>query len=208
MCRGSATGINDLGLGYAGVTMGVVAAIADHVARAGDTSLFTYNTAQGVCSGTPGSSVGTINDGGSRVGQNKDLLFGMQLLMNYWGDVYTRYLGTVGNIDDRLDGRDPRNGSGWSGVQDTFAAQGNGWYQDLFVKGVYTRQAANTAPYPVTPPSSPGTEPWTGSVGVLPGLLFMFGGLEGIVGHNQLIDPYVAGSPQPLAPPTNLRVVP
>lgn len=168
----------DLGLGYTGSVLGNLGLIADGFARIGDSSLFTYNTANGLC-----GSEGTINDGGSRVGQNKDYLFFMQAYCNYFADVYARYHPSNDSPTDnnRIDGRNPRNGSSWHTIRDTWAAMGNLYYQDNNVKTGYMRTRSGTVAYPATPQSG---DTYEGPSTCMAGWLFQYGQLEGVV------DPY------------------
>lgn len=164
-------GITDVGWAYSGAALGEVFAIADAWARTGDTSLYTFSTALGMC-----GTAGTINDGGSRVGQNRDLLFALQAYMKYPTDVYARYWPTSGVADDRIDGRQPRNSPTWAGIHDTHLVMANVYFQDTFVKQAYTRTHPNSVPYPSSPIGGP--PEWQGENGVFPAMLFMFGQME------------------------------
>ncbi len=172
------------GWAYGSVAAAQVLTIADAHARAGDPSLYEYNTAEGFL-----TTAGTIRDGGNRVGQNKDLLFGLQSFMKYHTDIYARYFPTVGVADDRIDGRTPRNGSTWNGVNDVGLIMANVYFRDAFVKQAYTRTHPGTIPYPPSPADAPRI--WMGHVGIFPGMLFMFGQMEGKVW------PYMANEPTP-----------
>jgi hypothetical protein len=184
----------DLGWAYGGGVLGQAMVIADAFARNGDLSLYTYQTSLGAC-----GTAGTINDGGTRVGQDKDLLFAMQSYAKYNSDTYARYYQNTGDTDYRIDGRDTRSGSNWSGVHDTYLAEANVYFKDTFVKGVYMRTQPGTVAYPSNPISGPPA--WTGENGIFPGILFMYGNMEGKVW------PY-PGEEQELPAPTNLRVQP
>jgi hypothetical protein len=187
-CRGEPESLPDLGWQYTMSTLGQAMDIADALARTGDTSLYTYNTAAGICAATDGSTVGTINDGGARVGENRDLLFAMQSMAKYPSDGYARYLGTIGNQDLRIDGRHPRSGPSWHSISEHFLAVSNRYFQDSQIQAVYRRQASGTVAYPSSPASGSGQEPWTGSNSIYPGVLFLFGQLEGVG------DPYSLGA--------------
>jgi hypothetical protein len=182
-CRGEPGGIEDLGWHYTGSTLGQAITLADAFARTGDLALYTYNTAAGICSGG-NSTAGTINDGGSRVGQNRDLLFAIQAYQKYPSDLYARYVGTS-VPDNRLDGRDPRTPS-WHSINDTSMAPANVYYKDAFVRQVLTRTHANSIAYPASPPTGSGQEPWQGENSIFPGVLFMFGQMD----LETEIDPY------------------
>jgi hypothetical protein len=164
----------DLGWAYTGGTLGSAVVIADHFARAGDTELYTHNTSAGLC-----NTAGTINDGGSRTGQNRDLLFAVQTLMKYTNDTYARFWPTNGDPNSRIDGRHPRDGSSWSGVHDTNVVPANLYFQDNVIKSTYMRTHIGTVPYPANPQGGP--PPWTGENGIYPAMLFMFGDMEGDV---------------------------
>jgi hypothetical protein len=178
-----------VGWAYAGASIGSTVIIADAIARAGDTSLYTYSTSAGGC-----GTAGTINDGGSRNGQNRDLKFAVESYLKYITDGYARYWPSNDSPTDanRIDGRYPRNGSSWHGVHDTHLSLVNNYFQDTFIKQAYTRTHANSVAYPADPQGGP--PPWTGAQGVFPGILFMFGGMEGKV------SPYSATSTPPNAP--------
>ena len=185
----------DLGWGYATAVAGEAVVIADHFARTGDTELYTFSTTQGTC-----GSEGPINDGGSRVGQPRDLLFGIQITMKYMSDEYARYYLNAGNPDYRIDGRNPRDGSRWHGVHETNIVPANVYYQDNDIRAAYMRTKPGTVPYPSQPIGGP--PPWTGENGIYPGVLFMFGDIEGKV------SPYPVGGTDLIPPsaPTNLRM--
>jgi hypothetical protein len=174
----------DLGWAYAGVAIGEMAEVADAYARAGDPSLYQYTTSDGLC-----GSEGTINDGGSRQGQNKDFLFAIQEHMKYITDGYARYWPDTSTENNRIDGRHPRDGSVWHGVHESHLVLSNVYYQDSFVRQAYTRTHPNSIPYPSIPQGVP---PFQGSYGYFPGMLFMYGNLEGLVGLGQPIDPYTS----------------
>jgi hypothetical protein len=182
----------DLGWGYSGNVIGAVVTIADAFARTGDLSLYQYNTALGEC-----GTAGTINDGGSRVGENRDLLFAIQSFMKYPTDLYDRYHLSV-TADNRIDGRNPRNGSNWHGVHETSVIPANLYFRDNFVKQAYTRTHANSIPYGSNAISGPPV--WMGDNGIFPGVLFMFGQME-----DNAANPFLGGSgtspiPAPNAP--------
>jgi hypothetical protein len=200
MCRADVTSLPDLGWHYMGSTLGQAVTIADTFARTGDMSLYMYNTSAGICASTMGSTVGTINDGGSRVGQNRDLLFAVQSYEKYPSDLYARYAGTIGDANKRIDGRNPRVNPSWHSINDTNMAPANLYFKDLIVKQGYTRTAAGSVAYPASPPTGPGQEPWMGENSIYPGVLFMFGKMEGVVW------PY-PGANITLNAPQNLRVV-
>jgi hypothetical protein len=188
-------GIPDNGWGYAGSTIAQMVYIADAFARAGDLSLYNYNTALGAC-----DTVGTINDGGSRKGQNRDILFAVQAHMKYITDQYARYYPSNDSPTDanRIDGRDPRNGSNWNDARDHTMVMGNIFFKDAFIKQAYTRTHPNSIPYPSSP-AYYGWPPYTGEMGIFPGVMFMFGQMEG------LVDPYSGGATKvPPAAPSNL----
>ena len=187
-------GLPETGWAYAGAAIGEVGEIADAFTRAGDTSLYTYSTNLGDCGTT-----GTINDGGPRQGQNRDIKFAIESYMKYMTGDYARYWPDASTEENRIDGRHPRDGSVWHGVHETHLIPANVYFQDTFIKQAYTRTHANSVPYPSNPIAGP--PPWMGENAVFPAVLFMFGQMEGKVW------PY-PGTSTPLNAPEHLRVIP
>ena len=81
-------------------------------------------------------------------------------------------------------------------VDDTYLAQANLFYQSAFVKSIYMRTASGAPGYPAGGGVAGGYPTWTGEWGVYPGILFMFGQMEGSV------NPY-GGTPNPTPIPTS-----
>jgi len=182
------TALPDLGLNYGANTVGSMLLIADALARGGDTSLYDYTTATGLC-GSAGTISAAGDPTGSRVGQNKDYRFAIQAFMNYFSDDYARYFPTVDAPTDnnRIDGRDPRLGCSWCATHDTYFTFANMFWKDTAIQTAYLRTRAGTAAYGANPASAgPRALPWIGPNGIFPGTLFMWGNLEGTV------NPYLA----------------
>lgn len=184
----------DLGWAYSGSAIAQPHLIADVYARAGDSSLYEYSTSLGAC-GTQGS----IQDGGSRNGEPRDLKFALESHLKYSTDGYERYHPSTGNEDYRIDGRNPRSGSGWNDIRDTFSVHSNIYYEDSFVHDAYTREHPKSVPYP-SDPSFAGGPAWQGDTSIFPGMLFMYGQMEGKVW------PYDGGESTRPEPPTLLSV--
>lgn len=164
----------DLGWDYAAVVHSSIVTLADHLARSGDPSLYEYVTTDG--------RFGT--GGGDPPG--KSLLSGIRNLQSYLLPSTKRYAtddrGRVGDSKVRIDG--VHHPTGWDSAADVVIVPANLYYQDPDVRAIYTREAAGTRPYPSrVAPRGPDV-PWTGDWGIYPGVLFMYGGLEGAV------DPY------------------
>jgi len=176
----SSVGNNNLaevGWAYSSVAIANVVAVADAFARIGDTSVYDYNTASGGC-----NTVGTINDGGSRQGENRDILYAVQSFMKYHTDIYARYYLSNDSPTDanRIDGRYDRTSNHWGGFHDTHMIMINNFYKDTFIKQAYTRTHSGAVSYPASPAFT-GSPPYTGENGVFPAMLFMFGQMEDLV---------------------------
>ena len=178
--------IPDLGWQYAHGNIGHVVTIADALARVGDTEAYDYVTSQGLY--------------GSEGGQ-KSLLFAIQSLAKYVDHTFDRY-GTdqasqAGDPAYRIDGRyaDGRQNPGLISM-----VHGNVYYKDPYFKSVYMRKAPGTVPYPgkYQVISNGPHSPWQGAAAIYPGVLFMFGDMEGKVW------PYPG---KELAPPKNLKIM-
>lgn len=159
-----------LGWKYSVLAAGSLITIADTLARAGDPSLYTYETTNGAL-GTEGSHFS---------GAPKSLATLINDLMGYVDHRFARY-GTMDASrqgDDRylIDSRDELNGD--ESVHDTMLTMSNRFYGSTYVKSVYERTAPGTPGYPSSPTHGQG-DPEGGEWGTYPGALLMFGGLEG-----------------------------
>ena len=165
----------DLGWAYSGSAIAQPQLIADIYARAGDPSLYEYSTKLGAC-GTEGA----VQDGGDRDGQPRDLKFALQSHLKYITDVYARYWPSAGNDDYRIDGRNPRSGSSWNDIRDTFSVHSNVYFKDSFIQDSYTRNHPKAVAYPANPAHAGGPA-WQGDASIFPAMLFMYSQMEGAV---------------------------
>jgi hypothetical protein len=142
---------------YAMTTIGTNITTADHIARTGDTELYTYTSSEGAY---------------NTVGGPKSLLCISRRIANMaLGNVIV-YASTTSTTDSSkiIDA----SGPGGNLVYDVALAQANVHYKDKTLKSSYTR------PMPSNP-SSGGYDPWGGDWGNLPAARFMFGQMEGKV---------------------------
>ena len=163
------TNARSLGWIYAATMIGEMVMLADAFARTGDSSLYEHTTSLGfstcVAAGGPKSLKGII----------------LNHLQHMNGTI-TRYMvGHNGDANYRLDSSDAVNNI--HSNNDTYFAPANVYYNDAQIKSFYTRTAANAPAYPSNP-SSGGYCVYCATWGVLPGVLGMHGGMEG------LVDPY------------------
>jgi hypothetical protein len=157
----------DLGWAYGAMTLGPVIVLADAFARAGDPSLYEYST-----------SVGAFGSEGGP----KDLLFAARSFGEYLDGQRVRF-----GTDDPARRGDPEyliDGShesiGWHGVHDVFFAMANVYYRDPYIEGSYTRTGPDMPAYPDEASGGPYTI-WNGEGGIFPGMLLMYGQMEGRV---------------------------
>lgn len=161
-----------LGWKYGAEFVGSLLTIADHLARAGDTDLYEYGTADGAAG----------SEGRHHTGGPKTLETLVTDMMKYVDHSYARY-GTddadrAGDpdylIDTTVDTQDQAL------INDTMMLMANTYYQDAYIRAVYTRQAEGAPSYPERPRHGSG-DPESGEAGTYPGALFMFGKTEGRV---------------------------
>jgi hypothetical protein len=191
---------------YASLAIGEMAVVADLFARAGDTSLYDFSTSAGsVYSNNPPGYNGNTNGG------PKSLLKVIQRHASFVPQFSTHSpnwhghdnAANCGNFNYLISPIDnilypPPTGSGK--VNDTYYIFANLYYKDPTVKSMYTRTAAGAPPYPAYPDAL--SYSWGGENGVYPGVLFMFGQMEGVVW------PYPGGpSGSLLTAPSNLRIL-
>lgn len=185
---GAGSVTSDLGWSYATNTLNVVGMMADHFARAGDPSLYDFETRAGL--------YGTA----ARPDQEpKSLLFALRAMSRHTNGEIGRY-GTTeagqANGDYLADGFNPV--TGWEGVQDVAYTVMNLYYQDPFLRQAYLRRGPGFRPHPRNPAPNARGAAWQGHWGMYPGVLFQAGMLEGA------IDPYgrerSPGPRQPAAP--------
>jgi hypothetical protein len=149
------------GWSYAATVIGSNITATDHIARTGDTELYTYQTSEGVY----GSAGGP-----------KSLLKILQRLANLTLGKQFAYASTDSSLSssERIDpdGESPNRIVHY--VYDVALAQANVYYKDALLKSSYTRPMDSN-------PSHGGYDPCGGDWGNLPGARFMFGQMEGKV---------------------------
>ncbi|UZR93210.1 malectin domain-containing carbohydrate-binding protein [Chondrinema litorale] len=152
------------GMIYGSINTQVSIEIADLLARAGDVSLYEYTTSDGL-HGTQGGS--------------KNIYLTIQ---TYYKQIDKKILNYYGSVSEtnRLDQISP-TGTHW--VNDIWFAKANIYYKDDYFKKVYTRTSGGVERFPSSGIGTAGPirSPWGGSGGVLPGMLFMYGQMEGLV---------------------------
>lgn len=161
----------DLGWDYGAVTTGSIVTIADAFARRGDYELYEFTTADGLF----GSA--------SEPGNEKSLLKAIRNVQNHLLPDFHRYAtrnaNDVGDSSRRIDGKHPP--LDWYSAADVVLVPANHYYEDEKIRAIYLRTAQGVDGYPEeVAPRGPDV-PWTGEWGIYPGVLFMFGGLEGVV---------------------------
>ncbi len=166
-----------LGWNYASLIVGSVMTLANAFARIGDLDLYQYSTSTGYngTAGGPKTILGMATLWAQHV--NHDVL-------RYGTDTSTNQ---TGREVDTVDGI-----SGEIYADDCNLAIGNIYYQDTYLKSVYRRTVSGAPAYPASPTGS--WVPWCGEWGIYPGVLFMWGNLEGTV------NPYSLASLAPNAP--------
>jgi hypothetical protein len=157
----------DLGWAYGAMTLGPVIVLADAFARAGDPSLYEYSTFVGAFG----------SEGGP-----KDLLFAARSFGEHLDGQRLRF-GTDdparhGDPEYLIDGN--HESIGWYGVHDVFFAIANVYYRDPYIEGSYTRTGPDMPGYPDQAADGPYTI-WNGEGGIFPGVLLMYGQMEGRV---------------------------
>jgi hypothetical protein len=157
----------DLGWAYSTYNVALASMIADLFARHGDTTIYEFETSDGV-HGTEGGPKGlhrVLRDHAAyldgtieRYGTDRDE-FG-------------------GNHDYLIDGvHEP---AGWYSVHDIAAVMANRYYADPYLRGVYMRTAEGTSGYPTEVATQGGADAWTGVWGIYPGVLFMHAQMEDV----------------------------
>jgi hypothetical protein len=175
-----------LGWHYAGSMIGTLITIADHFGRLGDLELYQFSTSEGLF-GTEGGP--------------KSLDKVIKLFVGHVNQTVTRY----GTSDPAKNGSSTYLVSSVDAlsrearVHDTYMAQANIFYKDAFVRSIYTRSASGAPAYPATPSNSGEGSAWGGEWNIYPGVLFMFGMMEGKVFPYSISISSAASSP-PNAP--------
>lgn len=188
---------------YSTDTAASLAMLADALARTGDTSLYDYTTSNGAGSGA-----------NSTAGGSKSLGLVHLQLARYVNQTQTgapRYAKDSTTTcssggSDTLIGPQLNTSNGEASNRDTFLVQANLYYRSVTgannVQSEYLRTASGAAAYPSSPETG-GYCAYCGPSGEFPGVLFMFGQMEGTVW------PYPTGSQVPAeapASPTGLTV--
>jgi hypothetical protein len=163
---------------YSTTALGTAITTADHLARAGDTSLYEYSTSNG-CYGSKGGP--------------KSLLKVLQRYANLaLGNVFAYASATSTSEPTRR--IDPDGTLRY--VSDLAMAQANLYYRDSIVEKAYQRSTP-------AKPDHGGYNPWGGDWGNLPGVRFMFGQMEAKVFPYPSKTPPSTSSPYA---PTNLVI--
>jgi hypothetical protein len=154
---------------YAGLMLGSMITLADHFARSGDTELYNYETSEGISPMIPAGGPKSLRSVLTLWLKHVNLA-----VVRYGTDQASRY----GQPSYLIKSHDELVKE--ARVHDIIAAQANVYFKDSFLKSIYTRTAAGAPAYP-SYPASGGYEPWGGEWGLYPGVLFMFGQMEGKV---------------------------
>jgi hypothetical protein len=169
-------------IAYQAVNTASALFIANALARKGDNSLFSYTTSKGM-HGTEGGN------------KNLRLLVDThcKLIANTFSTkrYYDRASARTGDRIDAVD-EDGHTFGRQQWVHDIWYSVGNQFWKDNFIKDVYTRRNSsllsshsnvNGYEIPNTKFGSAGPfgDPWRGWGGQFPGILFMYGQMEGVV---------------------------
>jgi hypothetical protein len=170
------------GWAYSGSQLGPIALIAEGFARTGDPSLYDYTSAEGY-NGT--------SDGSSVKGLKMAIEYYQGLVSGAVVKAGTRSASKAADARYRIDSQcDDFTSTGelgtinWRGIHDVWSgAVANRYYKDSELTQGYRRQQSGAPAYPSNPSGifSGGASVWEGPNALLPGLLFMFGQMEGKV---------------------------
>jgi hypothetical protein len=156
----------DLGWAYGANTVASVLVIAEVFARAGDASLYALETSDGALG----------SEGGP-----KSLHGAARAIVDHVAGTTVRHAtedpGEAGE-DTRIDGVDEARG--WYGLHDLGLVVANVRLRDATIRAVTARSLPGIS-YPSDPASNGPHQPWTGSGGLFPGVLFQYGGMDGEV---------------------------
>lgn len=173
------------GFGYTMSTISSMICIADVFARSGDSSLYDYVTSDGFKDSKGGK---------------KNLLLVMQNISKYINHDLKRYFpGKAGQINYLIDGRT----SSWKSVFDIYFSKANVYYKDEYIKNTYLRKQPGVDQYPSNPAPAGAFNTWQGIGGMSPGVLFMYGQMEGKVWP---YPSFTESIPVPM-PPMNLKLI-
>ena len=161
--RNGSWGLPFAGVTYSTINIEMFVTVADALARVEDFELYEFSTSKGLY-GTEGG--------------NKNLYL---LIKNYYDQlngIVDRYVMMDGNLYqiDLINELDQDRH--W--VNDIWFVKANLYYKDDYFYQTYTRTHHNSKPYPAKRwgTAGPVNYPWSGTGGMVPGLLFMYGGLE------------------------------
>lgn len=160
----------DLGWAYASSVISANLDIADALARDGDFELYNFSTSEGYF-GTEGG--------------NKSLLLTARTLVNFLDGTVKKHIpipaGKDLKFDPYIDGIIVEKN--WFTVNDIWLSVSNVYFHDEYLKNNYLRKSQKRLPYP--PADKLATtgphQPWSGVGAIYPGILFMFGKMDGIV---------------------------
>lgn len=153
------------GWSYGTEYTGALLTIAEHLARAGDPSLYEFGTTAG----------GLGTEGAHHSGQPKSLATLIHDVAGFVDGTQVRW-GTddaarVGDLAYRIDSIN--DVGGYERIHDVQLIMGAEHYGDAYVRSVYRREAAGAPAYPVNPRHGLG-HPEGGDQGIYPAMLFMF----------------------------------
>jgi Concanavalin A-like lectin/glucanases superfamily len=158
---------------YAGGALQSYAGIADAFGRDGDLSFVNFQTTGTETMCTNNGTTAGVKSLGSWIAQYVSYVQQPGAFTRYGTNNAANQIPAY--IIASVDGTD-----GQGSVRDIYSIMPNLYYQNATVKSTYLRQAANTPAYPANPEGG-GYNPWGGAGGVYPGILFMFGQMEGVV---------------------------
>jgi Concanavalin A-like lectin/glucanases superfamily len=174
---------------YTSFQIGAMAAIADVLARAGDTSLYDYTTSSGkVWASNPSGLNANTNGGPKSLLQTmlRHASFVPSFLSgvpNWHGNQdYDGYTVNCADARYRFGPRDDRrwpNPATVGRVDDSMYAMANMYYKNSTLTQAYTRAVSGAPAYPSAPDAL--WYAWSGDWGTQPGSLFMWGQLDGVL---------------------------
>lgn len=161
--RNGDRGLPIVGKIYSSYNIEMFVLVADALARTGDFELYEYQTSEGMF-GTEGG--------------NKSLKLLIKTFYDQANELVDRYTLFEGkyyrlNLINPLD-----QNRHW--VNDIWFVKANLYYKDDYFKKSYTRTFSTSKPYPASRwgTAGPVVYPWSGTSGIMPGYLFMYGGIE------------------------------
>lgn len=165
--RGISEAKPDKGLNYSGMSM--ILALADALARYGDTSLYTYSTSEG--DATPVSVLDRTTNGSTQ----KNLLMQMKGNLNLGNHVGSaKYSSTTStsDVNKRIDWDDAVKGTHYVNYLSNVAA--NLYYQDSYLDQSAKRTYGGAGGVYPASPTDQGAAKSYGYYGMYPGIAFMF----------------------------------